>query len=478
MPAKQIYSSREIQLKKTTSVKRKRDMWNYFYELSFLTNNLYNRIMFIQRNHYTATQKVKEGVSLTSNEQGIWELVQKYDIKSSPSGYISKFEIEKLLRASKDADYYALPGHVNTYVIWQVDAAFKGFFAASKDYKAHPEKYNGRPRLPGYLQKGGQNVISFDYCCCVIKTNKKGNYYLRFPKTDLIINLGKKPLPGKFKQVKVVFDGILAKVFVITQGDYEVPEKPVTPKRVVAVDPGVKWFMAVTNNFGAPNLLFSSHTMIESIETCDTRITVLVRAQNAGKKDQSPISSPLYQSIWRKRNNYIKDTYHKFARILINFCLANNVDTLVFGHNKYWKQESNLGKELNRIFQQLPISEVMHTLKYLCERYGITYIEHEESYTSKASFLDNDPIPVYDPDAEVKPKFSGRRLNRDVYQASDGTRIHADLNGAANILRKAVPDAFTVGEMPHFKDIIRVVSPDQNYNYSDLEGRILDQLPW
>lgn len=453
-------------------------MWDYFNTMSYLSNNLYNRVMFIQRNHYTASQKMKAGDPLTDNEQKVWDLVQKHGIKSSPSGYINKLQMEKLLRATQDPDYYALPGHVNTYVVWQVDEAFKGFFAAIIDYKIYPEKYTGRPKLPGYLQKGGQNVVAFDYCCCRIKTNKKGNSYLRFPKTDLVINLGKKALPGKLKQVKVVFDGIMAKIFVITQNDYDVPEVPADPKRVVAVDPGVVWFMAVTNNFGAPNLLFSSHTMRESIEACDTRITALVKAQQADRHNQSAISSLMYQSVQRKRNNYIRDCYHKFARILINFCVANKVDTLVFGHNKYWKQESDLGKKLNRVFQQLPISEVMHTLKYLCERYGINYIEHEESYTSKDSFLDNDHIPIYDPDADTQPTFSGRRVSRDVYQASDGTRIHADLNGAANILRKAVPGAFINREVPHFRDIIRVVSPDQSYNYSDLQGGILDSLPW
>jgi putative transposase len=67
----------------------------------------------------------------------------------------------------------------------------------------------------------------------------------------------------------------------------------------------------------------------------------------------------------------------------------------------------------------------------------------EESYTSKASFLDADPLPVYG--AADVPIFSGRRVKRGLYRAADGTPIHADVNGAYNIIRKVAPEAFAQG---------------------------------
>ena len=76
--------------------------------------------------------------------------------------------------------------------------------------------------------------------------------------------------------------------------------------------------------------------------------------------------------------------------------------------------------------------------------YGVTVIKSEESYTSKASFLDNDEIPVYKEGVNIKYRFSGKRIKRGMYQSSDGTYINADINGAANILRKAGYDTSKV----------------------------------
>ena len=70
---------------------------------------------------------------------------------------------------------------------------------------------------------------------------------------------------------------------------------------------------------------------------------------------------------------------------------------------------------------------------------GITVITQEESYTSKASFLDNDDIPVYG--EANNPKFSGRRVKRGLYKTSDGRLINADVNGSYNILRKGLANS-------------------------------------
>ena len=67
---------------------------------------------------------------------------------------------------------------------------------------------------------------------------------------------------------------------------------------------------------------------------------------------------------------------------------------------------------------------------------GITVVIQEESYTSKASFLDGDNIPVY---GEVEnPKFSGHRIKRGLYRSGSGRLINADVNGSYNVLRKGL----------------------------------------
>ena len=105
-------------------------------------------------------------------------------------------------------------------------------------------------------------------------------------------------------------------------------------------------------------------------------------------------------------------------------------------YNK-WKQSINLGDITNQNFVQIPHGKLREKLKYLCELYGINYFEQEESYTSKASFFDNDALPVYNADNPQSYTFSGRRITRGQYRTSSGYVLNADINGALNILRKS-----------------------------------------
>jgi putative transposase len=89
----------------------------------------------------------------------------------------------------------------------------------------------------------------------------------------------------------------------------------------------------------------------------------------------------------------------------------------------------------------IPHARFIELLTYKAELVGIQVILTEESYTSRASFLDRDEIPVYNPACAEEPRFSGRRDGR-WYYASGKRIIHADVNGSYNIGRKVVPTAF------------------------------------
>ncbi|HEY7122947.1 MAG TPA: transposase [Ktedonobacterales bacterium] len=115
------------------------------------------------------------------------------------------------------------------------------------------------------------------------------------------------------------------------------------------------------------------------------------------------------------------------------------------GKNLLWKQEVNMGKVNNQKFVQIPHARFIEMLTYKAELAGIAVVVQEESYTSQASFLDLDALPVYDPKSQEQQAFSGKRVKRGLYQASDGRTLHADVNGSYNTLRKAVPDAFSQG---------------------------------
>jgi putative transposase len=121
----------------------------------------------------------------------------------------------------------------------------------------------------------------------------------------------------------------------------------------------------------------------------------------------------------------------------VNLLLQENIDTLVIGQNKGWKQNSNIGKQNNQSFVHLPHSIFISMITYKAQDSGVDVIVSEESYTSKASFLDGDAIPTYGQTTDT-PKFSGKRITRGLYQAKDGRLINADVNGSANIMRKAI----------------------------------------
>ena len=139
--------------------------------------------------------------------------------------------------------------------------------------------------------------------------------------------------------------------------------------------------------------------------------------------------------VTRKRNHQMRDGINKAAKLIINHCLKYGIGTLVIGWNEGFKTNANLGNLNNQKFVQMPLGKLKSRVKQLCDLHGIRFIETEEAYTSKASFLDGDSLPKYG-EKPMGWKASGNRIKRGLYRTSDGFVVNADLNGAANILRK------------------------------------------
>ena len=142
----------------------------------------------------------------------------------------------------------------------------------------------------------------------------------------------------------------------------------------------------------------------------------------------------------------------------MDFCLKNKVEVIVCGHNKDQKQEINLGSGNNQHFVSIPYTRFFWILTCVAAKAGIPVIETEESYTSKASLIDKDPIPVYKEGDRLEYHFSGKRISRGQYESKEGTILNADVNGAGNIIRKVYPNAFdTVSDFSYTnKTVIRV----------------------
>lgn len=175
------------------------------------------------------------------------------------------------------------------------------------------------------------------------------------------------------------------------------------------------------------------------------------------------------------RENRMQDFISKVSAQIIAWCVENQIDTIVIGTNRFWKQNSDLRKKENQSFVQLPFDSLRWQIAYRAERLGIRVIEQEESYTSKASFVNNDYIPSYKVD-DAMAKFTGSRISRGLYSNYNGIQINADLNGSANIGRKALPDCFVTGTIPDFNQVIVITAPDYKANKANQEKQLLNPI--
>jgi len=211
----------------------------------------------------------------------------------------------------------------------------------------------------------------------------------------------------------------------------EVPEAKLNEK-VASIDLGGKILMAVAYNFNRRGICISANMLRSLNHYYNKIIGIMTSLLPKGIKISKAI-----QNLWRKRDEQIRNLLGYYANRMIEELNSLNVSKLIIGKNKEQKNGIDLHSELeNRNFCMIPFNKLIEILRYKCQENGIECIEQEESYTSKASFLDNDFIPVYGEEND-KYEFSGWRNKRIYKIKKKNQRIHADLNGALNIMRKA-----------------------------------------
>ena len=242
---------------------------------------------------------------------------------------------------------------------------------------------------------------------------------------------------------------------------------------IAAVDLGLSNIAAIVCNAGVPGILYKGGAAKACNQWYNKRLSELKAIQMKGldpKKHHFPPTKQML-SLSRYRDCFLNDFLHKTAADLMKYVLKNSCGTLVVGVNKFQKQGADMGDANNQAFVQLPLHSFRRILSYLCERYGIRYIEREESYTSKASFVDMDPIPTYNVNDNDGTEFSGKRITRGLYKSKDGTILNADINAACNILRKEFPHAFD-GIDPHIFKELSVVRFYDMYQKGDPVKRL------
>ncbi len=329
--------------------------------------------------------------------------------------------------------YRALPGKVSNDILRQLDKNWRAFFAACEAYREDPSRFVGRPKLPGYKDKEqGRFLLTYDLQAISRRALKRG----LFKPSGLDIEV--QTAHQAIKQARIVPRA----GYYVVELVYEHPEQPPQgdPNLHAAVDLGVDTLAALTSDkVGFQPRLVNGRVLKSLNQFYNKRRAELQAALgHAG-------TTKRLERLTTRRTRRINHYLHAARKAIIGLLVEEGIGTLVIGKNLLWKQEANLGKRNNQHFVQIPHARFIELLTYKAELAGIQVILQEESYTSKASFLDLDDLPVYDPANPSEYQFSGQRVERGLYRARSGRRIHADVNGSYNTLRKAVPNSFGQG---------------------------------
>ena len=332
-------------------------------------------------------------------------------------------------RMQSQEAYKALPAKVSQQVLKQLDDAWAAFFEACKAYKETPAKFTGRPRLPKYKDKvKGRNFLVYTKQAVSRRGLNRG-----------LIQPSMLPIEVQTKQKDISQVRIVPrKGFYVVEVVYEkeVKQAAVNPAYYAGIDMGVNTLVALTSNKPKFQSVIINGRPVKSINQWYNK-----RKADLQKCLGRTGTTKRMERLTNKRNRRIDQYMHTASKRIVALLVKEGIGTLVIGKNDGWKQEATMGKRNNQNFCSIPHARLIAMLTYKAELVGIHVVVTEESYTSKASLLDLDPLPVRTKSGE-QHTLSGKRIKRGLYRASDGRVLNADINGAGNTIRKVAPDAF------------------------------------
>ncbi len=341
----------------------------------------------------------------------------------------------------EDVNYWGTSANSVQAVRRTLTNEIASFFEALADWKVNPDKYKARPKFPTYSKSLSKRVVEFYEFS---KVDKNGYWTIPMNK-DFKAKFGEVQIkmPANLRNKEVTYIEIVPKHngrFFEVHYTYEVQKPqmkqiPTTTTKALAIDLGVDNLMSCATSTGETFLI--DGLKLKSINQYFNKALSRQQEINLENGLSKRVVTQKQATLWTKRDRQMKGYFTQAIGLLFVKAKELNIDTIVVGSNKGWKQASNMGKRRNQTFVSIPFSRLISAIENKCLKEGIRFVLQEESYTSKASFLDRDKLPIY---GEYKDKtlfFKGSRITRGLYRASNGTCLNADINGALNILRKA-----------------------------------------
>lgn len=360
-------------------VKEKDKRYQELDEICFLSKNLYNATLYRVRQHFFET-----------------------------GTYLNYHAVNKEFTDKNQDDYRALPAKVSKMTQMLVEQAFQSFFQKRK-------KGDRKVKIPKYLPKNGRQVVNYTKQALSLK--EKG--FVKLSKTN--IRLKTKVSKEVIQFVRLVPFKKHIMVEIGYKKEVEVRERK---GRYASIDLGVNNLASISSNVMPPFII--NGKPLKSMNQYYNKELA---------KEKSKLSKIGFQNskrverLYIKRKNKVNDYMHKASRYIVNQLVSQEIDTLIVGYNKGWKQDISMSKKNNQTFVNIPFLKLIQMLQYKCELVGIRVILTEESYTSKCSFLDNEEIKKH-------KSYLGSRIKRGLFQACNGMLINADLNGSYNIMKK------------------------------------------
>ncbi|BAZ50769.1 hypothetical protein NIES4103_33860 [Nostoc sp. NIES-4103] len=384
-------------------IKKEHSYFDYCAEITAVSKRLYNTAQFTQR-------------------QGFFY------------GWGTQSQAKLDIMLKENEHYKALPAKVAQLVLKQNADAWSAYYEALKAYKQSVEKFTGKPKPPNYI-KGENNLIKFNNQAVGKGEFKKGWIVPSMSPIKIPVKPGLKfedlcevriiPKTGCFV-IEVVYS-------VAEHGEFFCS---LNPQLAAAIDIGLDNLATIVFNEPTIRPIAVNGKPLKSVNQFYNKQVAKYRGFiKVG-------SSRRIANIVRNRNNFVDSYLHQSTKMIVDEFLRLGVTHVSIGKNQQWKTHLNLGKRTNQNFIHIPHARFIEMLIYKLYRVGITVVVGEESYTSKASFIDWDIIPTFDRNTKIKHTFSGLRVARATYVSAYGFKIHADVNGAFNIGRKCNPDGF------------------------------------
>ena len=387
-------------------VKKSHPHYSMLCEYTYLTKNLYNHANFLVRSEFVNTGK--------------WLRYQ---------------ELDKILKQDITyPDYKNMPAAKSAQqTLRLLDNNWKAFFNSIKDWSKNKNKYSGRPKLPKYKPKDGRMVF--------ILTNqqvKQKDDLVYFPKSFQGFTVKPRCVRlDNFKEINQVRIVPINQVFCV-EIVYSISVNDTLLQdngRYMSIDLGLDNLVTIATNTGL-NPVIVNGKGLKSNNQYYNKKNAYYRSVAKHMNDKF-YTNRLYR-LTQKRNFKIEDSLHKISKFIVASALSNDINTIIIGNNKEWKQSISLGKRVNQSFVNIPHQKLIEKIIYKAKSVGINVILTEESYTSGTSFLDGES-----PTKEFYNKK--RRLHRGLFISNHSVQINADVNAAYQIMKKVFPNVFADG---------------------------------